>query len=100
MQPRQHSEQELEQAVALLQSEVRRLDPAVQVRVEAYRWHDDDMLDVDLVKRGQEIHMEVSCDRCLEHSTLEPLSLEHDLEEAIHELDHRLVSVDRKRRTA
>ena len=97
MQPHQHTQQELDRAVSILEAEVRRLDPSVELRVEAYRWHDDDLLDIDLIKRGQEVHLEVSCERCLEHSTLEPLALEHDLEEAIHDLDHRLVRAARGR---
>jgi hypothetical protein len=98
MQAHRHSEEELQQAVRFVEDEVRRLDPAVEVRIQPYRWHDDDLLDVDLIKGREEIHLEVSCDRCLEHSTLEPLALEHDLEEAIHDLDHRLAGAGRPRR--
>ncbi len=84
-----HTPEELERALARLEREVRRIDPTVETRISSYRWHDDDVFDVDLVKGNAEMHLEVTCDRVLERSTLEPVALEHDLEEAIHDLNRR-----------
>jgi quercetin dioxygenase-like cupin family protein len=85
----EHTDEQREHALALLRRHVEAIDPKVEARITAYRWHDDDVFDLDLVLGSEEIHLEVSCDRVLERSTLEPTALHHDIEEAIHELHRR-----------
>lgn len=83
-----HSQAELERATSRLAEIVRRIDPKVESTIGHYRWNEDDVLDVDLRKDGAEIRLEVSCDRAL-GQPLTPPGLEHDLEEAIHDLKRR-----------
>ena len=87
-----HTSHEVRQAMAVIEREVHRVDPEVEAHLSVYRWNEDDVIDVDLMKGNAEIHFEVSCDRALEHSTMEPAALEHDLEEVVHDLNRRAVT--------